>query len=77
LEEITLEMGKELRRIEFPEKAALRIDWAVLLQDLEARISQLRGRKAQLESKEWMEQAEIRDRILELNRDLGKIVSET
>jgi metallo-beta-lactamase family protein len=77
LEEITLEMGEELRRIEFPEKAALRMDWAFLLQDLEAKISQLRGRKAQLELKEWTEQAEIRDRILELNRDLEKIVSET
>ncbi|MCX5916282.1 MAG: MBL fold metallo-hydrolase, partial [Deltaproteobacteria bacterium] len=77
LEEITLEMGKELRRVEFPEKAAPRIDWAFLLQDLEAKLAQLRGRKARLESKEWMEQVEVRDRVLELNRDLAKIVAET
>jgi hypothetical protein len=32
---------------------------------------------AQLESKEWAKQAEIRDRILELNRELSEIVSET
>lgn len=77
LEEITLELGKELRRVEFPEKAAPRIDWAFLLQDLEEKMSQLRGRKARLEAKEWTEQAEIRDRILEVNRDLARIVAET
>jgi hypothetical protein len=40
-------------------------------------MSQLRGRKARLESKEWTEQAEIRDRVQDLNRDLAKIVAET
>jgi metallo-beta-lactamase family protein len=77
LEEITLELGKELRRVEFPEKAAPRIDWAFLLQELEAKLAQLRGRKAQLEAKEWAEQAEIRDRVLDVSRDLAKIVAET
>jgi len=77
LEEITLEPGKELRRVEFPEKAAPRIDWAFLLQDLEAKLARLQGRQARLESKEWTEQVEIRDRVLELNRDLSKIVAET
>jgi metallo-beta-lactamase family protein len=77
LEEITLEMGEELWRVEFPEKTAPRIDWTSLLQDLETKLAQLRSRKAQLESKEWAEQAEIRDRVLELNRDLSQIVSET
>ncbi len=77
LEEITLELGKELRRVEFPEKAAPRIDWAFLLQDLEAKLAQLRGRKARLEAKEWTEQAELRDRVLDVSRDLAKIVAET
>ena len=77
LEEITLELGKELRRVEFPEKAAPRIDWAFLLQDLEAKLAQLRRRKARLESKEWTEQAEIRDRVLDVSRDMAKIVAET
>ena len=76
LEEVTLELGEKLQRVEFPEKAAPRIDWAFLLQDLEATMSQLRGRKGQLESKEWTEQAEIRDRLLNLNRQLSEIVSE-
>jgi metallo-beta-lactamase family protein len=77
LEEITLELDKELRRVEFREKAAPRIDWAFLLQDLEAKLAQLRGRKARLEGKEWTEQAELRDRVLEVSRDLAKIVAET
>ena len=77
LEEMTLELGKEVRRVEFPEKAAPRIDWAFLLQDLEEKMSQLRGRKARLESREWTEQVEIRDRILDVNRDLAEIVAET
>ena len=76
LEEVTLELGEKLQRVEFPEKAAPRIDWAFLLQDLEATMSHLRGRKVQLESKEWTEQAEIRDRLLNLNRQLSEIVSE-
>ena len=77
LEEITLELGEKLRRVEFPEKAAPRIDWALLLQDLEAKLAQLRSRTTQLEAKELTEQAELHDRLLGLNRDLSEIVSET
>ena len=77
LEEITLELGEKLRRVEFPEEAAPRIDWTFLLQDLEGTMSQLRDRKARLESKEWTEQAEIRDRLLDLKRELSEIVAES
>jgi metallo-beta-lactamase family protein len=77
LEEITLELGEKLQRVELPEKAASRIDWAFLLQDLEAKLAQLRSRTTKLEAREWTEQAELRDRLLELNRDLSEIVSET
>lgn len=77
LEEITLEMGEELRRGEIPEKAYPRIDWTFLLQDLDKKIAQLQNRKAQLEAKEWTIQTELRDRVLELNRELSEIVAET
>ncbi len=76
LEEITLELGEKLRRVEFPDKAAPRIDWAFLMQDLESKLSQLRSRKGQLEAKEWTQQAELRDRLLELNRQFSEMVSE-
>ena len=37
----------------------------------------LRSRKAELESKAWVKQADLRDRLLELDRHLGEILSET
>jgi metallo-beta-lactamase family protein len=76
LEEITLELGEKLRRVEFPEKAAPRIDWAFLFKDLETKVSELRNRKAQLESKEWAEQTELQDRLQELKRELAEIASQ-
>ncbi|OPY79516.1 MAG: hypothetical protein A4E70_02096 [Syntrophus sp. PtaU1.Bin005] len=39
-------------------------------------MAQLRQRKPQLEAKSWVEQTELRDRILELNRDLMETISE-
>jgi metallo-beta-lactamase family protein len=76
LEEITLKLGAEPQRKEFPERAAPPIDWASLLGDLESKLARLRGRKAQLESRGWVEQAELRDRLVELSRNLGEIASE-
>jgi len=76
LEETFLKIGEEIRRVEFPEKAAPRIDWAYLIGDMEARLAQLRQRQPQLEAKSWVEQTELRDRILELNRDLLETISE-
>jgi metallo-beta-lactamase family protein len=76
LEETLLKIGEEIQRVEFPEKAAPKIDWAYLIGDLEARMAQLRQRKPQLEAKSWVEQTELRDRILELNRDLMETISE-
>ena len=76
LEEVVLEGGKPLERVEYPEKATPRIDWAYIIGDLEAKIIQLRARRAQLEAKPWVEQTDIRDRILELNRGLTETISE-
>jgi metallo-beta-lactamase family protein len=76
LEEISLKLGERLQRVEFPEKAAPRIDWAFLMQDLETQLAQLRSRKGQLEAKEWTGQAELRDRLLDLNRQFSEVVSE-
>jgi metallo-beta-lactamase family protein len=75
LEEVILKPGEELRPIGVPEKAAPAIRWTDLLGDLEAQLTQLRTRKAQLEAKTREEQAGLRDRILELNRHLGEIIS--
>jgi len=76
LEEVTLVAGREPARIEYPEKAAPRIDWAFLIADMEARLAQLKERRGRVEAKAWMEQTELRDRLLEVNRSIAGIVSE-
>jgi metallo-beta-lactamase family protein len=76
LEEVTLKPGHELKRVAYPEKAAPRIDWVYILGDMEANLAQLRAHQAQLETKSWIEQTDIRDRILEINRRLMKTISE-
>ncbi|MDO9585597.1 MAG: MBL fold metallo-hydrolase [Syntrophales bacterium] len=76
LEEVTLKPGEELQRVEYPEKAAPRVDWGYILGDLETRLAQLRARQAQLEARTWVEQTDVRDKVLELNRELMKTISE-
>jgi metallo-beta-lactamase family protein len=76
LEETTLETGRVLKRVEYPEKAVPRIDWNYIIENIGVRFAQLRERRSQLESKPWMEQTEIRDQLLELDRVLAEINSE-
>jgi len=76
LEEITLKVGREPAREAHPEQAAPQIDWDFLFADMEARFAQIRQRKTQLETKAWVEQTELRDRLLEANRGLVEIISE-
>ena len=76
LEESILRPGEELTRIKYPEKAAPRIDWAYLMGEMEARLAQIRDRRSALEARPWVEQTEIRDRLMELNRSLTEIISE-
>jgi len=75
LEEVTLKPGEELQMVEYPEKAAPRIDWGYILGDLDAGLARLRARQAQIEAKAWVEQTDIRDKVLELNRGLMKTIS--
>ena len=76
LEEVTLAPGVELARIAYPEKAAPRVDWGFLIEDLERRLAQLRERRERAEGKSWVEQTELRDRLLEANRSLAGIISD-
>jgi metallo-beta-lactamase family protein len=77
LEEVTLKPGQELMRLKALGKAAPPIEWTDLLGDLEVKLTQLRDRRVQLESKSWMEQKGLKDRIAELKRQLTEIISET
>ena len=76
LEEVTLKPGAELKRVAYPEKAAPRIDWTYIFSELNAKMAQLQARQGQLESKTWVEQTDIREKILELNRDIMEAISE-
>lgn len=76
LEESTLKPGERLESVVYPEKAAPRIDWAYLLDEMDARVVQIRGRQDRLKERAWVDQTEIRDRLLELNRHLTELISQ-
>lgn len=76
LDEITLQPGREPGRVAHPDQAAPRIDWTVLVGAMEQRLALLRARTDALEGKAWVEQTDLRDRLLEVDRDLMKIISE-
>jgi metallo-beta-lactamase family protein len=76
LEETTLEPGQVLKRVEYPGKAVPVIDWNYILEDVGARFARLKERRSQMESKPWVEQTELRDRLLELDHVLMEINSE-
>jgi len=77
LEETILKPGAALERVEFPEQAAPRIDWAFLLDDMEAKLALLKERRAGIEGRPWVEQTDLRDRLLDINRSLMQLVSES
>ncbi len=76
LEEIMLTPGMQPQVIAYPEKAEPRIDWGYLISDLEGRLAQIQSRRAAMEKKSWVEQADLRDRLLETSRDLAGIIAE-
>jgi metallo-beta-lactamase family protein len=76
LEETTLKSGEVLERVEYPEKATPVIDWNYIFEEMDAKLAQIKTRRMQMESKPWLDQTEIRDRLLEVNRSLMEINSE-
>jgi metallo-beta-lactamase family protein len=76
LEESTLRPGEILERVVYPEKAAPHIDWAYLFDEMDTRLAQIRDRQAKLKDRAWVEQTEIRDRLLEFNRHLTELISQ-
>jgi metallo-beta-lactamase family protein len=76
LEEITLTPGMQPAFVSWPEKAEPRIDWGYLISDLEGRLDQLKARREQMGKKSWVEQADLRDRILETSRNMAGIIAQ-
>ena len=61
----------------YPEKAAPRIDWGFLIaRSGDAGSPSSGSAGARLEGKAWVEQTELRDRLLEVNRSFAGIISE-
>lgn len=74
LEEITFQPGQAPVSVH-AEQAAAKVDWTGLLDDMEARLSQLRSRKIELEAKGGVEQARLHDCLLKTGRELADIIS--
>ncbi len=75
LEEMTLARKEVRERVEYPEKAAPRVDWTLLLRDLESKVARLKERQTELEAKPWVGQADLRDRVLEVTHRIEEMIS--
>jgi metallo-beta-lactamase family protein len=76
LEELTLEPGKVMVPVVDEAKAAPRIDWDFLLADSKALYTEFEKRMEQARNKPWVQQTELRDRFLDLNRKVVELISE-
>ncbi|MEI7639735.1 MAG: hypothetical protein WCJ37_20645 [Syntrophus sp. (in: bacteria)] len=68
--------GEAIERMAAPEQALPRIDWDFIILDMENRLKQLRERQSRIEAKGRVEQSDVRERILELNRRLTALISD-
>ncbi|KHK04055.1 MBL fold metallo-hydrolase RNA specificity domain-containing protein [Desulfovibrio sp. TomC] len=76
LEEYTLTPGVEPTVAVDEEKARPHIDWAVLFTEMEGRLSRMREHTTALAGRPVEEQAEMRQRLLALDRELLELLSE-
>ncbi|GFM34256.1 MBL fold metallo-hydrolase [Desulfovibrio subterraneus] len=76
LEELMLKPGKIVETIVDSQRAQPRVDWLFLIGETESKMAQLRKRLEKVEEKDWMEQVEIRDRLVELNSEILSFLSQ-
>ena len=53
-----------------------RVDWDFLLADSEKLYGELKARIKDVEDRPWVDQAELRDKLLDINRNIVELVSE-
>ncbi len=70
LDEVTLVPGEAIAARVSPEAAVPMVDWESLMAELETTMARLRDQRSALETANWGEQADLRDRLAELNRAL-------
>jgi len=76
LEEIRLKVGAKLEEVKQPKVEEKRIDWDLLLGDLESKISHLQGLKKKLQALPLSKQMEIRDTLREANHNINEMKDE-
>jgi metallo-beta-lactamase family protein len=76
LETCTLKAGVEPTVSVDMDLAKPRIDWNFLLTDVESKLALLKAKMDTVTAKPWVAQTEMRDRLLEVNKDLMELVSE-
>ncbi len=76
LEEIRLKVGAEFEEVKPAKVEETRVDWDLLLGDLESKISSLQGLKKKLQSLPLSKQMEIRDTLHEAHVNINEIKDE-
>lgn len=75
LEDLNLEPGRKMVPVVDVERAQPRVDWDFLLQDSEGLYAELKRRLGDLKARPWVDQTELRDRLLDVNRHLVELIS--
>jgi metallo-beta-lactamase family protein len=76
LEECTLKPGLTTAVRLDTERAMPRVDWNFILSDTESKFQMLKQRLDKAGERPWVEQVELRDRLLEVNKDLMEVISQ-
>lgn len=76
LEELVLEpTGEVIPKVD-PEKAFPTVDWDFLVNDSNNLYAEFRRRIETIEEKPWVDQIELRDQLMDINRKLVELISE-
>jgi len=76
MEELELEPGQELEPVVDMDIAQPRVDWEYILRDSQSLYAELKSRVQDVENRPWVDQVELRDKLLDVNRDILALISE-
>ncbi|MBU4379603.1 MAG: MBL fold metallo-hydrolase, partial [Proteobacteria bacterium] len=76
MEELELTPGREMEAVVDMAVARPRVDWEFLMRDSENLYEELRQRVKDVRNRPWVDQVDLRDRLLDVNRNLVALISE-
>ncbi|MFH1914103.1 MAG: MBL fold metallo-hydrolase [Pseudomonadota bacterium] len=76
MEVLELAPGHEMAGVVDMAVARPRVDWEFLLRDSENLYEELRKRAKDVKNRPWVDQVDLRDRLLDVNRNLVELISE-